>query len=179
MAYAYKNNYNKGPSKSAPAGPKIIYAEDEVYVREAESGWFIFHTTLDPSVQYKQRTIGVVSEKPEKQYIIKKIRYGPNMDKLKFLLDKQKLKDILDEEFDYDVSDEPSPWAPKKLGAGSNKRQKTDSDTDDESTTTTSTKTATTNTDLTELIKKVDDCYLLLTELITHKRQEEQTLSTN
>jgi hypothetical protein len=164
MAYAYRNNNNKAKQTSSP---KIIYAEDELCVRENATGWCIFHTTLDPAAQYKQKTVGNVSDKPEKIYIVKKIRYGPNMDKIKYLLDKEKLKDILDDQFDYVVSSDPSPWLPKKLGGA--KRQKPDSDTEEDTPTTTSQPPPLSNS---ELSKKIDDCYLLLTELINHKRQE-------
>lgn len=171
-------NNNRGPAKQ----PNIIYAEDELFAGKTENGWYLFHSTLDPSEKYKQKRIATLSERPSKEYILEKIVYGQMGDKLKYRLDKEKLSDWITEEYKFIVSDKPSPWAPKKLGVstGPVKRKKpvSSDDEDDSGTEPDEPETkkqaaapAITSTEVTdEILKKIEDCFILLQQIAAEKR---------
>lgn len=174
-----QKSFNRGPVKQ----PNIIYAEDELFAGKTENGWYLFHSTLDPSEKYKQKRIATLSERPAKEYILEKIVYGQMGDKLKYRLDKEKLGDWITEEYKFIVSDKPSPWAPKKLGVstGPVKRKKPiSSDDEDESDTepdepetkkqATATPLITANEVTNEILKKIEDCFILLQQIAAEKR---------
>lgn len=167
--YQQKGNYAAKPKVA-----KIIYPEDELYVgvtrKDEYNAFYLFHTTLDPANQYKMVRIGDLSEPPPKEYVVEKIRYGQNNDKLKYKLDREKVQEWVEEEYGYTFSAEVSPWAPKKLGV---KRPKLDSgynqNSDDEldaPAAKPASKPVVTSTSTLE--KKVDDCYVLLLQIANH-----------
>lgn len=168
------NNKNNKPS------PKIIYAEDDIYAGKTENGFYLFHTTLDPAETYKQRRIGLLSEKPEKKFIVETIKYGQMGDKVKWLLDKSKLQEWIEDEYGFTFSEKPSPWAPKKLGAAKRENPETtsisnsdsDNDTEKDEPQKKIQKTEPIP-DFTIIINKIDELHVLLSELVTHKRNEE------
>lgn len=172
----YGNNNNNNNANANKAAPKIIYAEDDVFAGKTETGFYLFHSTLNPDEKYKQRRIGLLSEKPEKQYIEETIKYGQMGEKIKWRLNKEKLQDWIHEEFGFTMSEQPSPWAPKKIGVATPKKT-VDPDDDDEDTETSSepakkkAKTSISNTSDFDIEAAMAEQKILLMECITQLRQ--------
>jgi hypothetical protein len=179
MSQPYRNYQSKGtftPGKpKTELKPKIIYAEDELYAGKTKTGYYLFHTTLDPSETYKQRRIGDLTERPAKEFVLEKVIYGQMDDKVKWRLDKEKLKEWVEEEYKFVFSEKPSPWAPKKLGVKRTPAEAdlTDSDTEPDEPTQKKTKIEVTElAGYEQLVKTINDCYTLLLEVTNHMRQE-------
>lgn len=170
-----KPSYSSRSANSKPKVAKIIYPEDELYVgltrRDENNSYYLFHTTLNPDNQYKMVRIGDLAEPPSKEFVVEKIRYGQNNDKLKYKLDKEKIQEWVEEEYGFTYSTQPSPWAPKKLGVkrpkletGYNNSNDDDDSTDEESTQKKPVKKTSSSSETT-LEKKLDDCYALLLQI--------------
>lgn len=171
-----KGSFGAGKPNPVTAKPKIIYAEDELFAGKTENGYYLFHTTLDPSETYKQRRIGNLTERPAKEFIVEKVVYGQMADKIKWKLDKEKLQEWIEEEYKYIFSNKPSPWAPKKLGVkrAPSETEQSDSDSDTEPDEPSKKKVKITADEVTnEILKKLEDCYTLLLETTNHLRQQQ------
>lgn len=176
MAYSSKGNkFSKPVIKKS-----LIYAEDDIYCAKTENGFYLFHTTMDPAEKFKQRRIANLSDKPGPEFIVERMRYGMNQEKIKWLLNKDACKEWIEDNYDFIFSSDPSPWAPIKIGekrakrvtgTGSDddddtptrpkKQQKQDSDSDDDKPKVT----------FTDISKKLDDYFIILMEIRNHIKQ--------
>lgn len=183
--YSYGNNFNKAPQIANK--PSIIYADEDLFAGRSATGWYLFHSTKDPTAQYKQKRIGNLTKKPAKEYILEEIEYGPMGDKIKYKLDKEKLEDWITEEFKYNFSSKPSPWGDKELGVSSKKRTKpavaaaSSTDDDDDEATPPPKKNKTEDIwapseEYLGIKRKLDEIFILLQELVTEKRQQPSNL---
>lgn len=176
MAYSSRGNFKPVVAKAKKG---LIYVEDEIYCAKTENGFYLFHTTMDPAEKYKQKRITNLSEKPDQDYIVERMKYGMNNDKLKWLLNKEKCRDWIEENYEFVYSDESSPWAPKKLGekraATPATTNKNDSDTDDDSDPKPPASkvrvVSPPSYDYVELSKRLDEFFVILMEIRTHIRQ--------
>lgn len=95
---------------------KKIYREDELYAAVSQKGaWYLSYTTLDPDEKYKSKYVASISEKPDKEFILRKDT-NPRNGAKKYFLDKEALAESLESSYGVLVVDEPSPWVPLKLG---------------------------------------------------------------
>jgi hypothetical protein len=159
--------------KQAPGKPKIIYSDQEVYAGQTKNGdFYLFHTTLDPDEQFKMRKIGSLAEKPPREYVEEKVVYGLAGEKIKWRLNKEKVSEWIEDEFNFGFSAEPSPWAPKKFGE---KRQRTQAPPDDSDSEGEAKPPPVVQSKENNLSKRVEDCFLLLQEIVTILRHDGKT----
>lgn len=167
-SYGAKPSYNN--NKPGQNKPKVIYSDQEIFAGQTKSGeFYLFHTTADPDEQFKMRKIGSLAEKPPRQYVEEKVVYGQAGEKIKWRLDKEKVREWIEDEYNFGFSDEPSPWAPKKLGEKRARPTPTaatasdDSDTDSDNS---ASSQPPAKMDSATMSKRVEDCYLLLQEIV-------------
>ena len=171
-------SYSSGrtPYKKPPPKKKYIYQEDDIYAAEGANGWYLFHTTKDPENKFHQVRIGDLTEMPSTQYRNKKIRYGQDNSKVKWLLKKEEIQEWIEDSYpDFIFEDKPSPWAPKKLGEKTDKPTREETDSEEEQPPKKRVRKSSSDTEEEEVsVKKSElvEIRLMLQEILSHLRNE-------